>query len=94
MVGAGLGYPIGMRDTEFRQFDSMTPKLLAASAILGRNPFDLKEEISEIIIDCDGDSEGYHSPVFAEPNEMGLREILLFFRFTPQVKFIRKFLEF
>jgi len=94
VVGAGLGYPIGMRDKEFRQFDSMTPKLLAASAILGRNPFVLKEEISEIIIDCDGDSEGYHSPVFAEPNEMGLREILLFFRFKPQVRFIRKFLEF
>ena len=83
-----------MRDKEFRQFDSMTPKLLAASLILGRNPFGLKEEISEIIIDCDCDSEGYHSPVFAEPNEMGLREILFFFRFKPQVRFIRKFLEF
>ena len=72
----------------------MTPKLLAASAILGRNPFDLKSELSEIVLDCDCDSEGYHDPVFAEPNEMGLREILFLFRFTPRVKLIRKYLEF
>jgi hypothetical protein len=72
----------------------MTPRLFAAGIILGRNPFHLKSELSQIVIDCDSDSEGYHSPVFAEPNEMGLREILSFFRFTSQVKFLRKYLEF
>jgi hypothetical protein len=80
-----------MRNTEFRQFDTVTLKLLAASVILCRNPISLFKEISDIVVDCDCDSEGYHSPEYADPNEMGLREILYFNQSTPQ--FIRKFVK-
>ena len=87
----GARYDLSMRNTEFRQFDTVTLKLLAASIILGRNPFKLKQEIGDIVLDCDCDSEGYHSPEYADPNQIGLREILYFNQFTPQVQFIRKF---
>jgi len=72
----------------------MTLKVLAASVILKRNPRDLWQEISEIVVDCDCDSEGYHSPDYADPGTMGLREILSFFRFEPGARFVRRFVEF
>ena len=72
----------------------MNLKVLAVAAILRRNPLIVDEQIRSIVVDCDGDSEGYFDPVFADPDEMRFREILSFFRYDPRARMARRFIKF